>query len=598
MITKKLNDQLFAWDPTAYRGKGYWFVMGKNGTFAKAASKTEANQLGIPSNEAPVSPKVYEKSNKVEQYTKASEIRKSKFSESVVEKLLDGQGLGKSVFNTMGEKSKARFTGIKESLNPLNLLYHGLGGGSFAKVITAAVGRKNPDLVRHFIGNKSGKDTASKIHTEKEESQDIKKIYNLLTDHFSHQKKLKEMNKSFQRVHLENEKERFEKLLAAIEGFHPSFETAGKVETKKKSGIPLWLLSAVAGIIPFFKKMWDKLKTSIIKRIGGFFLDFLKKVYDFVSPIIKGIKDVIEKLFSKIMKIPFVKDALDGIKKFAGKAGNVIEDVADKLGIKSVAEGAGKTLTKIAGGALDGAKGVLKLFKYAEKLPVVGSIIAGGQIIYEVREAMKLRQEGKITDSQLHKRVVKILGNVLGGWGGAELGGAIGSLIPIPLFGTLTGALVGGVAGSYGGEWIASKLYDYFKAHNGIMPAVQYKKLPLKEKKAWANEYDEFIGGNDNPYRSKTRGIPTPNPVANRTSSGTIKPLPTPKNSGVAKMSSNLAGIKTMSSSSGNKIVTQTNVVPAKTKTTGNSTVTGSASVRNTQLNKITKKNHDFAMAI
>jgi murein DD-endopeptidase MepM/ murein hydrolase activator NlpD len=52
MITRKVNQKTFAWDPTAFRGKGYWFVSGKEGSFGRAASKAEAVALGKPKDES------------------------------------------------------------------------------------------------------------------------------------------------------------------------------------------------------------------------------------------------------------------------------------------------------------------------------------------------------------------------------------------------------------------------------------------------------------------------------------------------------------------------------------------------------------------
>ena len=48
MITKKANKQTFAWDSSAFQGKGYWFVLGRNGAYGRAASKAEAIILGKP----------------------------------------------------------------------------------------------------------------------------------------------------------------------------------------------------------------------------------------------------------------------------------------------------------------------------------------------------------------------------------------------------------------------------------------------------------------------------------------------------------------------------------------------------------------------
>jgi putative chitinase len=51
MITKKLGDEIFAWNPDAFAGKGYWFVLGKKGGYGRAASKKEMTSLGKPKDE-------------------------------------------------------------------------------------------------------------------------------------------------------------------------------------------------------------------------------------------------------------------------------------------------------------------------------------------------------------------------------------------------------------------------------------------------------------------------------------------------------------------------------------------------------------------
>ena len=42
---------MFAWDPNAWNGKGYWFVLGTNGGLGRAASKKEASALKNPDKE-------------------------------------------------------------------------------------------------------------------------------------------------------------------------------------------------------------------------------------------------------------------------------------------------------------------------------------------------------------------------------------------------------------------------------------------------------------------------------------------------------------------------------------------------------------------
>ena len=53
MITKQLGKITFAWEPSAFKGRGYWFVFGKNGGLGRAASKKEANVLKVPKEKKP-----------------------------------------------------------------------------------------------------------------------------------------------------------------------------------------------------------------------------------------------------------------------------------------------------------------------------------------------------------------------------------------------------------------------------------------------------------------------------------------------------------------------------------------------------------------
>jgi hypothetical protein len=82
MNTKKLKGVVFAWNPNAFGGKGYWFMLGKNGGFGRAASKKEMGYLNRPANST-VEPKeiTEEKQKETSEKTQSSlENLKNKFS--------------------------------------------------------------------------------------------------------------------------------------------------------------------------------------------------------------------------------------------------------------------------------------------------------------------------------------------------------------------------------------------------------------------------------------------------------------------------------------------------------------------------------------
>ena len=94
MITKKLGDEIFAWSPNAWNGKGYWFVLGTNGGLGRAASKKEASALKNPNKEPAKSklprqnsPKKSEIGNKMEE--NAGQLKK-KFEPSKMAKGVTG----------------------------------------------------------------------------------------------------------------------------------------------------------------------------------------------------------------------------------------------------------------------------------------------------------------------------------------------------------------------------------------------------------------------------------------------------------------------------------------------------------------------------
>ena len=47
-ITKRLKDEIFVWDPTAFQNKGYWYILGTTGAYGRPASSAERIKLGAP----------------------------------------------------------------------------------------------------------------------------------------------------------------------------------------------------------------------------------------------------------------------------------------------------------------------------------------------------------------------------------------------------------------------------------------------------------------------------------------------------------------------------------------------------------------------
>jgi len=160
-ITKKLKDEIFIWDPTAYGNKGYWYVLGTTGAFGRPASKTEAKKLGTPKKEEtqPVSPKVIEESPAAEEsnssrrgdYNQATRDRRASILQMIYQKRIEeGEGLGSSIKGAISDKIQAKSMGYKETFDPINITKKLLG-----KDLAAIYGRKlgrSEDDIYHFTG--------------------------------------------------------------------------------------------------------------------------------------------------------------------------------------------------------------------------------------------------------------------------------------------------------------------------------------------------------------------------------------------------------------------------------------------------------------
>ena len=124
-----------------------------------------------------------------------------------------------------------------------------------------------------------------------------------------------------------------------------------------------------------------------------------------------------------------VSKAVGGVKSVAGKAagmaGKALDTVNPMTHVKKFFKGGG---------------GVSKLLK---KLPGVGQLIGPAIMLYEVSQA-----SGASADP---REVGNATLNALGGLGGGALGSVLGSLIPVPVVGTM----LGGMAGDYIGRMVA-----------------------------------------------------------------------------------------------------------------------------------------------
>lgn len=191
MVTKKLKSVVFAWDPNAFSGKGYWYVLGSKGGLGRAASKTERLTLGKPSDKdvLPESAKVYELSEETDddgkkkskkskkekrkehEYGKAEDIRKTSIGDLIAKNLVEGKGVGESIKGGVTDKIKAIGTGIKEKFDPMNMA-KSIGGNLGAALYGKTFNRSQKDL-EYFTGMEK--------EEPKENKKNEKKSYDVVT---------------------------------------------------------------------------------------------------------------------------------------------------------------------------------------------------------------------------------------------------------------------------------------------------------------------------------------------------------------------------------------------------------------------------------
>ena len=450
MITKKLQDEIFAWDPNAFGGKGYWFVMGKNGGLGRAASKKEATSLGKPKTDEvqPESPKVLEekpaKQPKQSQgmgYEKAARIRKTGLLSLIAQKKFEeGQGLGSSIKGAIGDKFKARAKGIKEFFDPLNMVRGITGSGAIGRSIRTVAGRamgRSDEDIDYFGGYARKKNTAEPVSNASTKTSSkigdiskgtgaadiVGKLYTLFSKNYEDKRKKDEIEKDFQKERDNESDRRHKELLKALRML-----TGGKKEDKKddKDG------GIFGTILAVLADAWEKIG-SFGKTIAKLFASIVSKVKNAIMSVVNFIRGIVGKVVDFFMgairwvgnKIAEIVSHIPGLGKVAKSVTEFVKDVGAKasglLG-KGAAKAEAKTAEKVA------AKTIGKSF--LKKIPVLG--LAAG-LFFGAERALA------------------------GDWTGAGLEIASGAAGAIPVIGTAASVgidvgLAARDAGAFGGK--------------------------------------------------------------------------------------------------------------------------------------------------
>jgi hypothetical protein len=440
-------------------------------------------------------------------YQKARQIRKTGLLSLINEELFENnKSIRGAVGGAISSRFKARATGIKESLDPLNWVRKAAGGGAFGDLAVTGLGRmfgrkdrdikafggygrKNSKVKKDPNFTSIGNGPIRPLTVGDSTSDVLGKMYNFMTKSHQVYKIDSQIEQAFRQEQLDEDERRHKALVDAIRKF-TGRRGVGRKKTEGDGG--LGLLSGL-GIGAIVDSLLDKLP-----RAGqGLARALSRMLRGAAKPFVSLGKKFLPKAFTP--KPPAPSMPAGRVERPAGPVNRTTRASTGQTRMKETmkARGAGRTamplgsqanyeptnksltrtekVTKAAGAAIDKAKptaqkvvqyggkalsGAKSLVKFLTSLPAISTALTFGVAIVDINKAIKLHEAGKITEEEMHQSIVRSLGGALGATGGGVIGATVGAAFgPITsILGGVTGAIV---AGAYG-EDAADALYKFF----------------------------------------------------------------------------------------------------------------------------------------
>lgn len=172
-------------------------------------------------------------------FAEAKKIRGESLSNRIAGRLVGGESFGTSIGKSLSEGTKAKMTGLREKINPMNIAKFMTGGSNLGAALAGRMTGASKEDMKYFTGKQGKMDTASKIKPIQEDegiSELLNEIYLLLED--SRLARLRDMPTEEDVAERERKAEaRHKSLLDAINGKVVSGKkvTASKVEDEESS---------------------------------------------------------------------------------------------------------------------------------------------------------------------------------------------------------------------------------------------------------------------------------------------------------------------------------------------------------------------------
>ena len=289
------------------------------------------------------------------EYKKASEIRRTGLLKLIAEnKFQKGRGITASIGGAISDKFKAKATGIKESLDPLNLVRKMTGGGVIGKSIRTIAGRamgRSEEDIEYFGGyanqrrkrkQKSRKDPLissigageiSSVRVGDGAADILAKMYNFMQKSKEQEKLRYELDKAFRDEQLDEDERRHKKLIESI--LERTNQTPiAQPEEDKESALDKFTSQLGKGLGAVLKGILASIKFlgSMVTKILGILLPLASKL---VTTIFKVITENAMTIFKLLLPsiLSMTKALIGGVLRFLGPQGAA---AAAALGIGNV----------------------------------------------------------------------------------------------------------------------------------------------------------------------------------------------------------------------------------------------------------------------
>lgn len=218
-------------------------------------------------------------------YQEAARIRKKSFVSTLTEKLVEGRGVGSAIKGTISERSAARVKGLKEKIDPMNIVRFMTGGSKLATALYGSIRGRSKEDMKYFTGAKAKEvgGSATKIgqlESENEAAQLLLKIYEFMRA-TAEDDKLRKQKETNRKEELEYERSlRHKALIEALAGLAKPGKTVTATKEKDDGGFG----GIFAGLIGFVKGLIDDAVKGVMAIVKGI-KDTLMELLEILGPL-------------------------------------------------------------------------------------------------------------------------------------------------------------------------------------------------------------------------------------------------------------------------------------------------------------------------